>query len=127
MLFIGPMSSIFDYATYFTMLYVFDAWHDPALFQTGWFVESLLTQTLIIHIIRTARIPFFQSRASTPLIATTVTICAIGASLPFTPIGAALGFKPLPSLYWPILLGFLVSYGVLTHFVKVWFLKRWGS
>jgi P-type Mg2+ transporter len=126
MLFIGPMSSIFDYATYLTMLYVFDAWHDPALFQTGWFVESLLTQTLIIHIIRTARVPFIQSRASTPLIATTVIICAIGATLPFTAIGAALGFKPLPPLYWPIVLSFLVSYGVLTHFVKVWFFRRWG-
>ncbi len=126
MLFIGPISSIFDYATYFTMLYVFDAWHDPALFQTGWFVESLLTQTLIIHIIRTGRIPFFQSRASTPLIATTLVICAIGASLPFTPIGAALGFKPLPLLYWPIILSFLISYAVLTHFVKAWFMRRWG-
>ena len=127
MLFIGPMSSIFDYATYFTMLYVFHAWHNPALFQTGWFVESLLTQTLIIHIIRTARIPFLQSRASTPLIATTVIICAIGVSLPFTPVGTALGFTPLPPLYWPIILAFLLSYGIITHFVKVWFFRRWGS
>jgi len=115
------------YATYFTMLYVFDAWHNAALFQTGWFVESLLTQTLIIHIIRTVRIPFLQSRASTPLIATTVIICAIGASLPFTPVGTALGFTPLPHLYWPIILAFLLSYGILTHFVKVWFFRRWGS
>ena len=127
MLLIGPMSSIFDYATYFTMLYIFHAWNKPSLFQTGWFVESLLTQTLIIHIIRTAHIPFFQSRASTPLIATTVIICMIGASLPFTPIGAALGFTPLPSLYWPIVLAFLLSYGILTHFVRVWFFRRWGS
>jgi Mg2+-importing ATPase len=64
MVFIGPISSIFDYATFFTMLYVFDSWNNPLLFQTGWFVESLLTQTLIIHIIRTAKIPFLQSRAS---------------------------------------------------------------
>ncbi|KAH2824823.1 hypothetical protein KXV85_000325, partial [Aspergillus fumigatus] len=127
MLFIGPMSSIFDYATYFTMLFVFNAWHDPALFQTGWFVESLLTQTLIIHIIRTARIPFLQSRASNALIATTLAICAIGVALPFSPLGATLGFKPLPALYWPILAGFLLSYGVLTHGVKVWFFRRWGG
>ena len=69
MLFIGPISSIFDYVTYFTMLYVFAAWDNPSLFQTGWFVESLLTQTLIIHIIRTAKVPFFESRASPALIA----------------------------------------------------------
>jgi Mg2+-importing ATPase len=127
MLFIGPMSSIFDYATFFTMLYVFNAWHDPALFQTGWFVESLLTQTLIIHIIRTGRIPFLQSRASNALIATTLVICGIGVALPYSALGSALGFKPLPSLYWPILAGFLLSYGVLTHFVKVWFFRRWGG
>ncbi|NKJ02307.1 magnesium-translocating P-type ATPase [Novosphingobium sp. SG707] len=127
MLFIGPMSSIFDYATYFTMLFIFNAWADPALFQTGWFVESLLTQTLIIHIIRTARIPFLQSRASNALIATTLIICAIGVALPFSPLGATLGFKPLPALYWPILAGFLLAYGVLTHMVKVWFFRRWGG
>ena len=84
MVFIGPISSIFDYATYGMMLYVFDAWNNPALFQTGWFVESLLTQTLIIHIIRTARIPFIESHASPALIATTVIICTIGMTLPFT-------------------------------------------
>ena len=72
MVFIGPISSIFDYATFFTMLYVFNCWTNPTLFQTGWFVESLLTQTLIIHIIRTAKIPFLQSRASPALITTSV-------------------------------------------------------
>jgi Mg2+-importing ATPase len=127
MLFIGPMSSIFDYATYALMLFVFHAWHDPALFQTGWFVESLLTQTMIIHIIRTGHIPFIQSRASNPLILTTVTICAIGALLPTSPIGSALGFSPLPLLYWPIVLAYLVMYAILTHFVKVWFFRRYGA
>src|SRR3974377_1857847 len=68
MIFIGPISSIFDYATYAMMLFVFDCWTNPSLFQTGWFVESLLTQTLIIHIIRTARIPFIERRASPALI-----------------------------------------------------------
>src|SRR6201993_743955 len=95
MVFIGPISSIFDYATYAMMLYVFDTWHNPSLFQTGWFVESLLTQTLIIHIIRTAKVPFIESRASPALIATSIIICTIGMTLPFTWAGAALGFVPL--------------------------------
>jgi P-type Mg2+ transporter len=126
MVFIGPISSIFDYATFFTMLYVFDCWNNPSLFQTGWFVESLLTQTLIIHIIRTAKIPFLQSRASPALIATSLIICAIGIALPFTPIGDALKFTPLPPLYWPIIASFLLSYAILTHLVKTWFVRRWG-
>jgi P-type Mg2+ transporter len=126
MVFIGPMSSIFDYATYGMMLFVFDAWNNPSLFQTGWFVESLLTQTLIIHIIRTAKIPFIQSRASTALVATTIIICAVGIILPFTLAGSALGFTPLPWLYWPLVAAMLLSYAILTHFVKVWFVRRWG-
>ncbi|MGZ3290187.1 MAG: magnesium-translocating P-type ATPase, partial [Xanthobacteraceae bacterium] len=126
MVLIGPISSIFDYATYAMMLFVFDSWNNPSLFQTGWFVESLLTQTLIIHIIRTARIPFIESRASTPLIATTIIICCIGIALPFTWAGTALGFTPLPWLYWPLVFGMLVTYSILTHLVKVWFVRRWG-
>ncbi len=123
---IGPISSIFDYATFATMLYVFDAWDKPGLFQAGWFVESIITQTLIIHIIRTARIPFLQSHASAPLIATTVIICMIGAAIPFTALGTTLGFLPLPILYWPILALFIACYAVLTHLAKTWFVKRWG-
>jgi len=127
MIFIGPISSIFDYATFFTMLYVFNCWTNPTLFQTGWFVESILTQTLIIHIIRTAKIPFFQSHASPALIVTTVIICAISIALPFTPVIAdALKFTPLPPLYWPIIASFLLSYAILTHLVKTWFVRRWG-
>src|SRR6516225_9801900 len=110
MVFIGPISSAFDYATYGMMLYVFDAWANPSLFQTGWFVESLLTQTLIIHIIRTAKVPFFESHASPALIATTIIICTIGIVLPFTWAGAALGFEPLPWLYWPLVAAMLVTY-----------------
>ncbi len=126
MLFIGPISSIFDYATFFVMLYVFDSWNNPELFQTGWFVESLLTQTLIIHIIRTAKVPFLESRASATLIATSTIICAAGVALPFTPIGQTLHFTPLPTLYWPILAGTLLTYAVMTQLVKVWFVRRWG-
>jgi Mg2+-importing ATPase len=126
MVFIGPISSIFDYATYAMMLYVFDCWNNPSLFQTGWFVESLLTQTLIIHIIRTARVPFIESHASPSLIATTVIICTIGMTLPFTWAGSALGFVPLPWLYWPLVAAMLVTYALLTHLVKVWFIHKWG-
>ncbi|WP_296525655.1 magnesium-translocating P-type ATPase [Rhodoplanes sp.] len=125
-LLIGPISSIFDYVTYFTMLYVFDAWTNPALFQTGWFVESLLTQTLIIHVIRTAKIPFLESRASTSLIITTIVVAAMGMSLPFTWLGSFLGFVPLPPTYWIALGLILPSYVVLTHLVKTWFIRRYG-
>jgi len=99
MIFIGPISSIFDYATYGMMLFVFDSWTNPSLFQTGWFVESLLTQTLIIHIIRTTKTPFVESRASAALITTTIIIALVGIALPFTVAGTALGFTPLPALY----------------------------
>jgi Mg2+-importing ATPase len=123
-LFLGPCSSIFDYTTYFLMLYVFGAWGNPALFQTGWFVESLLTQTLIIHIIRTNRIPFLQSRASWPLIVTTAIVMVIGMWLPFSPVGPALGFQPLPPLYWPLVVLTLLCYAFLTQIVKGWLLRR---
>jgi Mg2+-importing ATPase len=123
---IGPISSIFDYATYFMMLHFFKAWDNPALFQTGWFVESLLTQTLIIHIIRTAKVPFFESRASGALIATSCIIAAVGVAMPFTPLGAFLGFVPLPASYWMGLVLILASYALLTHVMKTWFAHRFG-
>ncbi|MBN3752226.1 magnesium-translocating P-type ATPase [Paraburkholderia sp. Tr-20389] len=126
MLVIGPVSSLFDYATFFMMLKIFDAWDKPALFQTGWFVESLLTQTLIIHIIRTAKVPFVESRASSALIATSVAVAVAGISLPFSSVGRMLGFTPLPWTYWPALLLILLSYGALTHFTKTWFVRRFG-
>ncbi|MBL6751259.1 MAG: magnesium-translocating P-type ATPase [Nevskia sp.] len=128
MLFIGPISSIFDYATYFLMYFLFNA-RTPgqaALFQTGWFVESLLSQTLIIHIIRTSRIPFVQSRASTPLILTSIAICALGAWLPYSPLSRSLGFVPLPATYWPIIAAMLAAYLTLTHVMKSWFHRRFG-
>jgi Mg2+-importing ATPase len=126
-LYIGPISSIFDYATYFIMLYVFHAWANPDLFHTGWFVESLFTQTLIIHVIRTNRIPFLQSRASLPLVLTSVVIVAVGAWLPFSPLASTLGFVPLPPLYWLFLAGMLACYVVLTQLVKTWFVRRFGD
>jgi Mg2+-importing ATPase len=126
MILIGPISSVFDYATYFAMLYVFDAWHNPALFQTGWFVESLLTQTLVIHVIRTSKLPFIESRASTELIATSLAIAAVGVIIPFTRLGGILGFEPLPNTYWPILVMVLACYVTLTQLAKAWFVRRFG-
>jgi Mg2+-importing ATPase len=122
---IGPISSIFDYATFAMMLYVFNAWANPALFHTGWFVESLLTQTLIIHVIRTNKIPFLQSRASLPLTLTSLLIVAIGIWLPFSPFADALGFVALPPLYWPLVGLMLLGYVVLTQLVKTWFVRRY--
>src|SRR5450631_1482653 len=126
-LFIGPISSIFDYATFFLMLYVFDCWNNPALFHTGWFVESLFTQTLIIHVIRTNKIPFIQSRASWQLILTSVIIVAIGAWLTVSPLADALGFVPLPPMYWLYLTIMLLGYALLTQLVKSWFIRRFGE
>jgi Mg2+-importing ATPase len=126
MLCLGPISSIFDYVTYATLLWVFAAWNNPSLFQTGWFVESLLTQTLIIHIIRTARIPFLQSRASNALIMTTILVACAGAVLPYSPLGAILGFVPLPGSYWAAVFMIILGYCVLAHLVKSWFVRRWG-
>jgi Mg2+-importing ATPase len=125
---IGPISSVFDYTTFFVMLYLFKCWDvsRAPLFQTGWFVESLMTQTLIIHIIRTNKIPFFQSRASWSLTFTTIAIMAFGVWLPYSPLASSLGLVHLPGLYWPILLATLLAYSCLTQAIKVWLLwKKW--
>jgi len=131
-IYIGPISSIFDYATYFIMLFVYGAWGNPdpshaALFHTGWFVESLFTQTLIIHVIRTKKIPFLQSRASKALIFTSLAIVAVGAYLPYSPLAGLLGFVPLPWSYWFWLLGMLVVYVLLTQVIKTWFYRKFGD
>ena len=132
-LFIGPCSSIFDYTTYLMMLYVFDCWqvstplaaaHSASLFQTGWFVESLLTQTLIIHVIRTNKIPFLQSRSSWQVMAMSLAIMAVGIAIPFSPVGRYLGFTTLPALYWPLIAATLLCYVLLTQGVKMWLLRR---
>jgi len=131
--FIGPCSSIFDYTTFAVMLYVFGCWdvstaavaaHSASLFQTGWFVESLLTQTLVIQVIRTSKIPFVQSRASRPVIAMAVLMVGAGIALPVSPVGRYLGFTALPWQYWPILLGTVVCYLLVTQGVKSWLLRR---
>lgn len=109
------------------MLFVFKTWYNgnAALFHTGWFVESLFTQTLIIHIIRTNKIPFIQSRASKAMLISTILIVSIGAGLTFIPkIASALGFVQLPPLYWLLLLGMLIAYIFLTQLVKMWFIRK---
>jgi Mg2+-importing ATPase len=126
-LFIGPISSIFDYLTFFLMLYVFKCWTNPVLFHTGWFVESLFTQTLIIHVIRTNKVPFIESRASKPLLLTSLLIVAFGAYVPYSPLAPLLGFAPLPAIFWLYLLGMLAMYVVLTQVVKTWFIHRFGQ
>lgn len=137
---IGPISSIFDYATFALMWFVFGCrgYLSPELseaerqglvrlFQTGWFVESLLTQTLIVHIIRTRRVPFLESRPSAPLLLATLTVMAVGVWLPYSPFAEALGFVPLPASYWVWVVGFLLAYGTLTHLVKRWFFAKYGG
>lgn len=126
-LIVGPISSIFDYLTFFIMLHVFNSWQNPELFHTGWFVESIFTQTLIIHIIRTNKIPFIESRASWPLIATSLIIVSVAAWLTISPLAETLGLVKLPSSYWLLLAGMLLSYMTLTQVVKVWFNKKFGE
>jgi Mg2+-importing ATPase len=139
MMYIGPMSSIFDYATFFLMLYFFHCIrflspgagaetkaYSEALFHTGWFVESILTQTLIVHVIRTRKIPFIQSRASPVMLFFTLLVMGVGAYLPYSPLAGPLGFVPLPAIFWAWIAGFLVLYSVITHVVKAWFFHKYG-
>lgn len=140
MVFIGPISSIFDYATFALMWFFFgcSAYLSPEvgvaekaelvkLFNTGWFVESLLTQTLIVHIIRTRKIPFFESQPSLAMAMTTLTVMAIGVWLPYSPLAGPIGLVPLPPIYWLWIAGFLLTYGFITHQVKTWFFARYGG
>ena len=148
-LFIGPISSIFDYTTFCVMWFYFkcsnlglvpppelvarfagvtdpDHTYAAALFSTGWFVESLMTQTLIVHVIRTNQIPFIQSRASWQLTLMTFAIMGIGAWLPFSPLAQYLGFVPLPWQFWPLLAVTLLCYVSLTQLIKMWLVrKKW--
>jgi Mg2+-importing ATPase len=121
MIYIGPVSSIFDFLTFFIMLQVFHA--SQELFHTGWFVESLATQTLVLFIIRTAGNPL-RSRPSLPLTITTISIVCVGILLPFTPLAAPLGFTPLPALYFLFLVAMVVTYLLLVEVVKRRLMRR---
>ena len=115
-LFIGPVSSIFDFLTFFVMLQVLHASH--AEFRSGWFVESLATQTLVVYVIRTRRVPFFHSRPSLPMLITPLACALIGAALPFTPLAGVLGFATLPISFFLILLGMIATYLLLVEIAK---------
>ena len=129
MVHIGPISSIFDIVTFVVMWHVFGAntIEKQSLFQSGWFVVGLLTQTLIVHMIRTQHIPFIQSRAATPVILLTASIMAIGIYLPFSPLGEHVGMVPLPTAYFPWLVGILLGYCLLTQLVKGWYIQRYKA
>lgn len=137
MIFLGPVSSIFDYATFYLMLYGFGciAWagasaagkdHIEKLFHTAWFVESIVTQTLIVHVIRTRRIPFLQSRASKTMLVSTGVIIAAGIWLPYSPFSRFLELTPLPAVFFAWLTLFALCYCTLAHLVKTWFFRRFG-
>ncbi len=129
MIFIGPISSIFDIVTYLLMWFVFAANRpsEQALFHSGWFIESLLTQTLIVHMIRTSKVPFVQSRAAWPVLALTAVIMFCGIVLPFSFFGPKLGLVPLPASYFAWLAAILLSYSLLTQAMKVWYIRRFRN
>ena len=152
MLYVGPTSSIFDYCTFALMWWFFgckdlalqapaallhyfpggshvapDNTYAASLFHTGWFVESIITQTLIVHVIRTRKIPFLQSAPSIPLLLSTITIIAAGSMIPYIPgVARFLGMVPLPPVYWAFIAVFVLCYVTLTHSVNAWFAKRFG-
>lgn len=128
MVFFGPISSIFDIATFLVLWHVFGA-NSPVhqtLFQSGWFVEGLISQLLVVHMIRTRRIPFLQSRAAWPLLGMTLVIVAVAIFLPMGPLAHSFRMEALPLGYWPWLVAILLGYMALTQAVKGWFARRYG-
>ena len=128
MIFFGPISSVFDLSTFALMWWVFDANSvaRQALFQSGWFVVGLLTQTLVVHMIRTPKLPFIESRAAAPLIVTTMAIMALGIFLPMGPLAGYLKLQALPLAYFAWLAAILLAYGVLTTLMKRFYIQRFG-
>ncbi|WP_058911462.1 magnesium-translocating P-type ATPase [Entomohabitans teleogrylli] len=129
MVWIGPTSSIFDITTFALMWFVFAAnsVEAQALFQSGWFIEGLLSQTLVVHMLRTRKIPFIQSRATLPVLLTTGCIMALGIYIPFSPLGAMVGLVPLPWSYFPWLVATLLSYCLVAQGMKRFYIKRFGQ
>ena len=124
---IGPISSLFDYATFFVLIHSFGALDNQAIFQTGWFIESLLTQTLIIHVLRTDKIPFLQSRASVPVMLSSLCIVATGIYLTYSPLAEGFGFTAMPVQFFIPMAIFMLGYACLTQAVKNWYVKRYES
>ncbi|WP_225639211.1 magnesium-translocating P-type ATPase [Candidatus Profftia sp. (ex Adelges kitamiensis)] len=128
MLWIGPISSVFDIITYFIMWFCFSAnsIEQQGLFQSGWFIESLLSQMLVIHMLRTHKIPFIQSTATWPIIIITSIIIILGIYIPYSTLGTLVGFKALPWQYFPWLVGILIIYCIIIQLVKHLYIKRFG-
>ena len=124
MVIIGSISSIFDFVTYGVMLFIFHA--SAPLFHTGWFIESLCTQTLVIYVIRTSKLPFIESRPSKFLLFTSIFIVVAGIIIPFSPLAKPFGFVPPPSAYFFALFLIVITYLVLVQIVKQWFIKRYA-
>ncbi|MFA4908486.1 MAG: magnesium-translocating P-type ATPase [Candidatus Omnitrophota bacterium] len=124
MLIIGPISSIYDFLTYGVMLFIFHA--NASLFHTGWFIESLCTQTLVIYVIRTGKVPFLESRPSGFLVLTSLVIISIGMIIPFTPLAGPFGFTAPPPAYFAVLFFIVLTYLFLVQGVKTWFIKKFG-
>jgi Mg2+-importing ATPase len=129
MVYIGPISSIFDVCTFVLMWFVFQANSEaaPSLFQSGWFIEGLLSQTLIVHMIRAEKIPFIQSTAAMPVVLLTSAVMAVGICLPFSPLAEFVGLVPLPWSYFPWLAAILLAYCALTQLVKVWYVRTFKA
>ncbi|MGK3143389.1 magnesium-translocating P-type ATPase [Pantoea sp. C2G6] len=129
MLWMGPTSSIFDVTTFALMWFIFGANHAgvQSLFQSGWFIEGLLSQTLVVHMLRTRKIPFIQSRATLPVMLTTLAVMALGILIPFSPLGAMVGLVPLPWQYFPWLLLTLFSYCLVAQGMKRCYIRRFGQ
>jgi P-type Mg2+ transporter len=125
MVFFGPISSIYDFMTFGVMLWVFHA--HASLFRSGWFVESLATQALVVFIIRTRRVPFFHSRPSRPLLLTTIAVALVGLALPYSPLAHVLGFRSLPPLFLGILVAMTATYLTLAEVGKAYFYRRQGA
>jgi Mg2+-importing ATPase len=124
MVIIGPISSIFDFVTFGVLLFIFKA--SEAFFHTGWFLESLCTQTLVIHVIRTGKIPFIESKPSQFLMFTSIYIVTIGLMIPFTPLGKYFGFVQPPATYFIALIIIVIAYLFMVQSVKSWFIKKYG-
>lgn len=129
MLWIGPTSSIFDITTFALMWYVFAAnsVEMQALFQSGWFIEGLLSQTLVVHMLRTRKVPFFQSTAALPVILATGLVMCLGIYIPFSPLGAMVGLVPLPWEYFPWLAATLLGYCLVAQGMKTLYIRRFGQ
>ncbi len=134
MIVMGPVSSIFDYLTFFLLLFVFlpmlpavvPELQRQHLFQTAWFVESLVTQALVVFVLRTRKTPFYKSKPGKYLLISTLAVVAVAFALPYTPLGAIFNFTPPPAMFYPALAGLIAGYLFLVEVVKKWFNKRYA-